>query len=193
MFQSTHFPGCIKVRTFWDVTSNILIEVHWRMGGIFCFHLQGRWLRQQVGMKRSLLPRYTALLSKDRTLTFEHAERWDKKVIYTLFLCQEFLHIKTLSFVCLLTDPNWQRITARPRNNPSTQHIFLYVKRQLHVSATKCSLNEAVYKQWTKTNEKKIHTWNFYFGILYFRVGSTDVIQRMRILQIQYDKCILKM
>jgi len=55
---------------------------------------QGSWLRQQVGMKGSLLPRYTASLSKDRTLTFEHAERWDKKVIYTLFLCEEFLHMK---------------------------------------------------------------------------------------------------
>ena len=42
IFQYAHSSGCIKVRAFWDVTPNVLIDVHWRFEGISCYHLQGR-------------------------------------------------------------------------------------------------------------------------------------------------------
>ena len=36
------------------------------------------------------------------------------------------------------------KLTIKPTNDPSTQHIFLDVKRQLHVSVTRGSHHQAV-------------------------------------------------
>lgn len=43
--------------------------------------------------------------------------------------------------------------TIKPINGPSTQHIFLDFKRQLHVSAIKGSHNQAIYKIKYKSNK----------------------------------------
>jgi len=40
----------------------------------------------------------------------------------------------------------------KPTTDPTTQHIFIDVKRQLHVSATKQSHNQAVNKGRSKGN-----------------------------------------
>ena len=39
------------------------------------------------------------------------------------------------------------KLTIKPTNDPSTQHIFLDVKRELHVSATRGSHHQAVQRR----------------------------------------------
>lgn len=52
------------------------------------------------------------------------------------------------------TVPNCLRITTKPRNIQLT-HIILCVKRELHVSATKSSLDQAIHRIKGKKQIKK--------------------------------------
>jgi hypothetical protein len=80
----------------------------------------------------------------------------------------------------------WRSITVKPTNGPSTQHILLHAKRQLHVSSTQSSLYQAV----NRTRKRTIFTTAIYS----LRTQNSQNIILIKIVQkfcilIKYKKC----